>query len=54
MHIEQLILETQGATPQNNLKLFSQHVQPTHYLSQSWPAGRFLTFSLAKPNRLLI
>jgi hypothetical protein len=35
-------------------KLISWHVQPIHYLSQSWLAGRFLTFSMAKPTRLVI
>ena len=35
-------------------KLLSQHVQAIHHLSQSWLAGRFLTFSMAKPTRLVI
>jgi hypothetical protein len=34
--------------------LISRHIQPTNYLSQSWLAGRFLTFSVAKPTRLVI
>jgi hypothetical protein len=25
-----------------------RHVQPTHYLSQSWLAGRFLSFSVVR------
>ena len=51
---QEVKVETQDATLQSNLNLISWHVQPTHYLSQSWLAGRFLTFSLAKPTRLVI
>jgi hypothetical protein len=38
----------------NQSELISRHVQPTHNLSQSWLAGRLLTFSVGKLTRLVI
>ena len=48
------MLQTESCSMADQSKLISQHVQSIHYLSQSWLVGRFLTFPVAKPTRLVI
>ena len=53
-HTDPLMLQTEVCYMADQSKLISRHVQPTHYLSQSWLAEKLLAFSVDKSTRLVI
>ena len=48
------MLSTEACYMAEQSEIISRHVQPLHYLSQSWLALRFLYFSVTKPTSLVI